>query len=253
MKVVVLVNAVPDTAATPEIAADGRTVLTDQLEFVLDPFDEYAVEAAVQLKEKLGAEVIAVSSGGDAARKALRYAFAMGVEAGVLVCLPPDRELTGRGRAHCLVPTLRELAPDLILAGKQAVDSDDAQIPERVAELLEFVHASAVSRLTVSAAERLLAEREIEGGYQVLDLPLPAVVTTGKGINVPRYPALPQVLKAKSKPLREVTPPPLDGDLVPGWRAVGVTLQHTERKQQIFSGEFTATVRQLAARLQQEA
>lgn len=252
MRVVVLVNAVPDTAATPEIAADGRTVLTDQLEFVLDPFDEYAVEEAVRLKEGLGAEVLAVSSGGDAARKALRCAFAMGVEAGVLVCLPPDRVLTGRGQALCLLPTLRELAPDLILAGKQTVDGDDAQVPERVAELLKFAHASAVSRLTVSAVDRLLAEREIEGGHLVLDLPLPAVVTTGKGINVPRYPALPQVLKAKSKPLHEVAPPQLDGDLLPGWRVEGVTRQHTERKQQIFSGEFPATVRQLAARLQQE-
>ena len=253
MKVVVLVNAVPDTAATPEIAPDGRTVLTDQLEFVLDPYDEYAVEEAVRLKERLGAEVTAVSIGGDVARKALRCAFAMGVEAGVLVRLPPDMELTGRGRALCLVPTLRELAPDLILAGKQTVDSDDAQVPERVAELLDFVHASAVSQLTVADNNRLVANREIEGGHLVLDLPLPAVVTAEKGINVPRYPSLPQVLKAKSKPLREVTAPVPDVDLVPGWWVEGVNLQHTERKKQIFSDGIDAGAQRLAELLRQEA
>lgn len=252
MNVVVLVNAVPDTAATPEIAADGRSVLTEQLEFVLDPYDEYAVEEAVRLKENLGAEVIAVSIGGDVARKALRCAFAMGVESGVLVRLPEGMELTGRGRSLCLLPTLRELSPDLILAGKQTVDSDDAQVPERVAELLDFVHASAVSQLTIDDGARLLVKREIEGGHLVIDLPLPAVVTTEKGINVPRYPSLPQVLKAKNKPLSEVAPP-LDVDLTSGWQVESVTLQHTARKQQIFSGDIVTGVQQLAELLRQEA
>ena len=252
MKVVVLVNAVPDTAATPEIAPDGRTVLTEQLEFVLDPYDEYAVEEAVRLKESLGAEVIAVSLGGDMARKALRCAFAMGVESGVLVRLPEGMELTGRGRSLGLLPTLRELAPDLILSGKQTVDSDDAQVPERVAELLDFVHASAVSQLTIGDAARLMVKREIEGGHLLIDLPLPAVITTEKGINVPRYPALPQVLKAKSKPLHEIALP-LDVDLSSGWQVESVTQQHTARKQQIFSGEISTGVQQLAELLRQEA
>ena len=253
MKVVVLVNSVPDTAATPEIAPDGRTVLTDQLEFVLDPYDEYAVEEAVRLKERLGAEVIAVSLGGEVARKALRCAFAMGIESGILVRLPPEMTLTGRGRARCLLPTLRELAPDLILAGKQSVDSDDAQVPERVAELLDYVHASAVSQLTVGADQRLVADREIEGGHLVLDLPLPAVVTTEKGINVPRYPTLPQVLKAKSRELREIAASVIDIDLGPGWSVEGVNLQHTERKKQIFADGIDAGVQRLAELLCQEA
>ncbi|MDZ4186078.1 MAG: electron transfer flavoprotein subunit beta/FixA family protein [Desulfuromonadales bacterium] len=252
MKVVVLVNAVPDTAATPEIAPDGRTVLTEQLEFVLDPYDEYAVEEAVRLKENLGAEVIAVSLGGNMARKALRCAFAMGVESGVLVRLPEGIELTGRGRSLGLLPTLRELAPDLILAGKQTVDSDDAQVPERVAELLDFVHASAVSQLTIVDTARLLVKREIEGGHLLIDLPLPALVTTEKGINVPRYPALPQVLKAKSKPLHEMALP-LGVDLTAGWQVESVTRQQTARRQQIFSGEISTGVQQLAELLRQEA
>lgn len=253
MKVVVLVNSVPDTAATPEIAPDGRTVRTDQLEFVLDPYDEYAVEEAVRLKESLGAEVIAVSIGGEVARKALRCAFAMGIETGVLVRLPAEMELTGRGRALCLVPTLHELQPDLILAGKQTVDSDDAQVPERVAELLDFAHASAVSQLTVGDSNRLVANREIEGGHLVIDLPLPAVVTTEKGINVPRYPTLPQVLKAKNRELREIAAAVIDIDLGPGWSVEGVTLQHTERKKQIFSDGIDAGVQRLAKLLRQGA
>lgn len=251
MKVVVLVNAVPDTAATPEIAPDGRTVLTDQLVFVLNPYDEYAVEEGVRLKESLGAEVTAISLGDDVSRKALRCAFAMGVEAGVLVQLPPEIDLTGRGRALCLIPTLRELAPDLILAGKQTVDSDDAQVPERVAEMLGYVHASAVSHLAIVTGDRLVAVREIEGGHLVLDMPLPAVVTTEKGINLPRYPALPQILKAKNRALREVSPLNMADDLAPGWSVQRVDRQRTERKKQIFSGGPDAGVQPLAELLRQ--
>ena len=176
----------------------------------------------------------------------------MGVESGILVRLPTEMELTGRGRALCLVPTLHELQPDLILAGKQTVDSDDAQVPERLAELLDFAHASAVSHLTVGNNNRLVANREIEGGHLVLHLPLPAVVTTEKGINVPRYPTLPQVLKAKNKPLREVAPPQLDVDLAPGWSVASVNRQHTERKKVIFSNGIAAGVQQLAGLLSKD-
>ncbi|MDO9079650.1 MAG: hypothetical protein Q7U44_02545, partial [Desulfuromonadales bacterium] len=106
--------------------------------------------------------------------------------------------------------------------------------------------------LTIGDGARLLVKREIEGGHLLVDLPLPALVTTEKGINVPRYPALPQVLKAKSKPLHEVALP-LGVDLAAGWQVESVTLQHTARRQQIFSGEIATGVQQLAELLRQEA
>ena len=233
MNVVVLVKSVPDTAATPDIGPDGRTVFTDHLETVLNPYDEIAVEEAVRMKEAQGARVTAVSLGGEAARKALRTAFAMGADAGVLVDVADFGTLTGRGAAACLAPVLRELAPDLILAGKQAVDDDGAQVPERLAEILGYMHASAVTRL-VREGERLVVDREIEGGTLTIDFPLPAVVTVEKGLNSPRYPTLPQLLKAKRREIREVVSSP--AGLSPQWQVEAFSLPKTQRKRELLRG-----------------
>ncbi|PLX82009.1 MAG: electron transfer flavoprotein subunit beta [Desulfuromonas sp.] len=251
MKIAVLVKSVPDTAATPEIGDDGRTVITDHLDFILNPYDEFAVEEAVRLKESLGAEVTAVSLGGENALKAVRSALALGIEAGVLVRPPSGAELTGRGAALCLAGLLRELAPDLVLAGKHAVDDDGAQVAERVAEQLGFGHASAVSRMELNG-NRLVADQEMEGGHLTFDMALPAVVTTEKGINTPRYPTLPQILKARRKEVREVQVPEGGADLEPGWVVEGVTAPNTERRRQIFTEEESAAVECLADLLRQE-
>ncbi len=245
MRIAVLVKSVPDTAATPEISRDGRTLDIDHLETVLNPYDEYAVEEAVRLKEASGAEVVAVSLGGESARKALRSAFAMGADAGVLIRVPAGETLSGRGAALCLAPVLREMAPDLILAGKQAVDDDGAQVAERVAEILGYSHASAVTRL-VQAGGRLTVDREIEGGRLTMELPLPATITTDKGLNSPRYPTLPQVLKAKRKEIREVVSHPVAAS---GWQVESLSLAKTERKRRIFDGKVDAQVKRLANEL----
>ncbi|MFA5517208.1 MAG: electron transfer flavoprotein subunit beta/FixA family protein [Desulfuromonadales bacterium] len=239
MKIAVLVKSVPDTAGTPEIGPDGRSVVTEHLETVLNPYDEIAVEEAVRMKEALGAEVVAVGLGDEAARKALRTAFAMGADAAVLARRPEEEPLTGKGAALCLAPVLRELRPDLILAGKQAVDDDGAQVAERVAEMLGYLHASAVTRLAKDGAQ-LVVDREIEGGALSMEFPLPAVLTVEKGLNTPRYPTLPQILKAKRREIREVA---VDGEGVrPGWRVDVLSLPDTQRRRQIFQGTVTEQV-----------
>jgi electron transfer flavoprotein beta subunit len=245
MKIAVLVKSVPDTAATPDIGPDGNTILTDHLETVLNPYDEIAVEEAIRLKETLGAEVVAVSLGAEPARRALRSAFAMGADTGILVPPPAGEALTGRGAARCLAPVLRELAPDLVLAGKQAVDDDGAQVAERVAEILGYAHASAVTRLALQG-ERLHLDREIEGGTLVMELPLPALVTTEKGLNSPRYPTLPQVLKAKKKEIREM---PAPASVAPGWQVESLALPKTERRRQLFQGTAEEQAGHLCAAL----
>lgn len=247
MKIAVLVKSVPDTAATPDIGPDGRSIVTDHLETVLNPYDEIAVEEAVRMKEALRAEVVAVSLGGEPARKALRTAFAMGADAGILVSAPAGGMLTGRGAAICLAAVLRELTPDLVLAGKQAVDDDGAQVAERVAEILGYLHASAVSRLAKDG-ERLIVDREIEGGTLTMEIPLPAVVTVEKGLNTPRYPTLPQVIKAKRKEIREVASG--QDNLAPGWQVEALSLPKMERKRQIFRGKIEDQVKRLVEELQ---
>lgn len=247
MKIAVLVKSVPDTAATPEIGPDGVTIGIDHLETVLNPYDEIALEEAVRIKEATGAEVVAVSLGGDSARKALRTAFAMGADAGILVHVPEAGGMTGRGAALYLAPVLRDLAPDLILAGKQAVDDDGAQVPERLGELLGYLHASAVTRLT-QEGDHLVVEREIEGGTLTMEVALPAVVTAEKGLNSPRYPALPQVLKARRMAIREVAPGL--GPQPPGWQVQALSLPKTQRRRQIFTGAIAQQVKQLTEELQ---
>jgi electron transfer flavoprotein beta subunit len=251
MKIAVLVKSVPDTAATPEIGVDGKTVATDRIEFVLSPYDEYAVEEALRLKGSVGAEVTAVSCGGESALKALRSAFAMGIEAGVLARPPEGIMPTGRGVALCLAAALRDLVPDMVLAGKQAVDDDGAQVAERVAEHLGFSHASAVTRV-VAEGKRVVVNREIEGGHLVMDMPMPAVLTLEKGINTPRYPSLPQILKAKSRKIQEFLPAYSDFNLEPGWRVEALTLARPDRRRQVLNGEVTDCVGQMVDLLRQE-
>ncbi|MBN1140296.1 MAG: electron transfer flavoprotein subunit beta/FixA family protein [Deltaproteobacteria bacterium] len=252
MKIAVLVKSVPDTAVIPEIGPNGVAVVTGHLDFVLNPFDEYAVEAALQMKQTHGAEVTALSLGGEEARQALRAAFAMGIEIGVQVRPPRGAELTGRGIALCLAQVLRNLAPDLILAGKQAVDGDGAQVAERLAEHLGYLHASAVTRLALENG-RLTAHQAFEEGQLVLEMPLPAVITTEKGINEPRYPTLPRILKARRMEIQELDAGLSDARLEPGWRVERISIPRPERHRRLFSEHEAGGVEHLIGLLQQKS
>lgn len=202
MKVAVLIKSVPDSAADPLLCENG-TVSTAGADHVMNPYDEYALEEALRLKERSGAEVIAVSLGADPAVKVLRTALALGADQAVFLREKPGEGSTGRTTARALSAALERFAPDLILAGKQAIDGEGAQVGERVAQNLGFCHASAVSRLQLSSG-KIEVDREREGGHDVMEIPLPALVTVEKGINTPRYPTLPNLLKAKGKPIVEI-------------------------------------------------
>lgn len=203
MKVVVLIKRVPDTASELQVAEDGKSVVTGALKFVMSPYDEHAVELGIQLKESHGAEVVVLSAGPPETKEIIRSALAMGADSGVLVDTGPLGALTCRGTARLLASALAGLGADLIVAGKQAVDDDAAQVPERVAELMGIPHASVITRFELSGTTASV-DREIEGGQYTLELPLPALFTTQKGINTPRYPTLPNIMKAKKKEIREV-------------------------------------------------
>jgi electron transfer flavoprotein beta subunit len=203
VKVVVLIKRVPDTASELQVAADGKSVATEGLKFVMSPYDEHAVELAMKLKESNGAEVVVLSAGPPEAKEILRAALAMGADSGILVDTGQSGELTGRGVARLLASALAGLGADLVVAGKQAVDDDAAQVPERVAELMGISHTSVITRFELNGTTASI-DREVEGGQYTLEVPLPALFTTQKGINTPRYPTLPNIMKAKKKEIREI-------------------------------------------------
>jgi electron transfer flavoprotein beta subunit len=198
------VKRVPDTEARIKIGADGKSIDESGVKFVLNPYDEFAVEEALRLKEKAGAgEVVVISLGGDQAQETIRTALAMGADRGVL--------LKSDARSPDPLPVARALAEeigtggfDLVLFGKQTVDDTSHAVGIMVAELLGLPAVGAVSRLEV-ADGRGTAEREVEGGVEVVEFALPAAITADKGLNEPRYPALKGIMAAKKKPL-EVRP-----------------------------------------------
>ncbi len=203
MKLAVCINHVPDTAAKINIAADGKKIDTTGITFVLNPYDEIAIEECLRLKEKSGGEVIAISLGGDAHKETLRKALAMGVDKAVL--LKDDSPRDSSSVARALADYLKEISPDAIFFGKQSVDSDSAAVGTMVAEMLGLPSVSVAVKLEITNGIAI-AEREIEGGKEKVQTALPAVFTAQKGLNEPRYPSLKGIMAAKSKPIEEKVP-----------------------------------------------
>jgi electron transfer flavoprotein beta subunit len=200
MKLAVCITHVPDTAARITIASDGKTIDKTGVTFILNPYDEYAIEECLRLKEKNTGEVIAISLGGDPHKETLRKALAMGVDKAVL--LKDDSPRDSFAVARGLAEYLKEISPDVIFFGKQSIDSDDAAVGTMVAELLGLPSVSVAVKLEVSDG-KAIAEREIEGGKEKVQTSLPAVFTAQKGLNEPRYPSLKGIMAAKSKPIEE--------------------------------------------------
>lgn len=200
MKLIACINHVPDTAAKINVAGDAKSIDKTGITFVLNPYDEFALEECLRLKEKNGGEVIAVSLGTDAHKETLRKALAMGVDKAVL--LKDDSPRDSFAVARALADYIKEQSPDAVFFGKQSVDSDDAAVGGMVAEMLGLPSASVVVKLEVTGTNAV-AEREIEGGREKVQLTLPAVFTAQKGLNDPRYPSLKGIMAAKSKPIEE--------------------------------------------------
>jgi len=200
MKLAVCINHVPDTETKVKIGPDGKSIDRAGVNFVLNPYDEFAIEECLRLKEKKGGEVIAISLGTDAHKETLRKALAMGVDKAVL--LKDDAVRDSFSVAQALADYLKGLAADVIFFGKQSVDGDDAAVGVMVAELLGMPSVSVVVTLEV-ADSTAIAEREIEGGRERVRTTLPAVFTAQKGLNEPRYPSLKGIMAAKSKPIEE--------------------------------------------------
>jgi len=203
MNILVCISRVPDTASRILVGSDGRTIDKNGIKYVLNPYDEFAVEEGLRLKEKNGGSVTVVTVGGEAAKETIRTALAMGAEKAALI--KHEGEFDSYFAAANLAAYAKEFNPDIILCGKQSVDFDSLQVPSFMAELLDMPSISVVTKLTVEGT-KVTAEREIEGGKEVVEASLPCIISAQKGLNDPRYPKLPDIMKAKSKPIEEKAP-----------------------------------------------
>jgi electron transfer flavoprotein beta subunit len=202
VNIAVLLKQTPDTESVIRIASDGKSVATDGLKWVINPYDEFAVEAALRLKEKNGGTVTIVSWGPQRVVESIRTALAMGADTGVLIDDPVLESSDSLGIAKALSAAVRELNADVVLCGSRAVDYDHAQRGPMVAELLGWPHLPLAVALD-GTAETVTIERPVEGGKVTLESALPAVITLGGSHAVwsPRYASLPGIMKAKKKPL----------------------------------------------------
>ncbi len=255
MKIVVCVKYVPDTAIKIKIAPGGKDVELSDVTFVVNPYDEFAVEEALKIKEKLGGEVVAVSAGADAASAGLQTCLAMGADSAILVQDPSLEKADSFVIGAVLARVCRNLNPDLILFGKHAIGVDNGQVPAVVAELLGLPQASVVTKLDIQD-QGFRAEREIEGAQEIVEGKLPAVVTAQKGLNVPRYASLKGIMAAKKKPKTVQTLASLGlsaDELKPRISVEQIVLPPSRPPGKILKGEVSEVVPQLVKLLHEEA
>ncbi len=199
MEILVLLKQVPATESMIAIADDGVSIKSDGLKYVINPYDELAVEEALQIRQDQGGSVTIVSVGPAKAAEAIRTALAMGADKGVLVD-PDGLTCDALAVAKILAAAIKEIPYDLIIAGHRAVDDDNFQVGPAVAELLGIPNISMVVEET-AADGKILCTCTVEGGTKVVEAPLPALISTQRGLNEPRYASLPGIMKAKKKPL----------------------------------------------------
>jgi electron transfer flavoprotein beta subunit len=245
MKILVAVKRVPDYQAKVKIAPSGTSIVTDTIKWIVNPFDEIAVEEAVRLKEQgLATEVSVVCIGPDDAQQQLRYCLAMGADDAVLV--QDTTNCDSFVAAQVLAALYKKGNYGLILLGKQSIDSDRNQTAQMVAELLELPQACFASKIEISGAVAEV-EREVDGGIERVRLPMPAVISTDLRLNEPRYASLPNIMKAKKKPLEIVPLTSLVSDVTPK-----VTVLKFEPPAPRKAGRKVASVADLVTALRDE-
>jgi len=247
MNIAVCIKRVPDSETRVKIANDGKSLDAAGVKFVMNPYDEFAVEEALRRKEKAGTgEVAVLCLGPAAAQETIRTALAMGADRGILLQtdhIPADAIEVAR----TIAAELKSKSWDLILFGRMAIDDYNHQVGPLVAELLGLPCVTAVAHLEIEGAKGV-AEREIEGGIEVVEFPLPAVLTVDKGLNEPRYPALKGIMAAKKKPL-DVKPVQLGTG---SFEIIALT-PPPDRKEGRIVGEGAGAVPELIRVLREEA
>jgi electron transfer flavoprotein beta subunit len=242
MKLLVPVKRVIDFNVKPRVKADGSGVDLANVKMSMNPFDEIAVEEAIRLKEKgVATEIVAVSIGPAKAQETLRTALAMGADRAILVVSETDVEPLAV--AKILAAIAKEEQPGMVILGKQAIDDDSNQTGQMLAALLGWGQGTFASKVEVDG-EQVNVTREVDGGLETVKLKLPAIVTTDLRLNEPRYASLPNIMKAKSKPLAQKTPADYGVDTAP--RLTVVKVEEPSKRQ---AGIKVASVDELIGKL----
>ena len=245
MKILVTVKRVVDYNVKIKVKNDNSGVDLENVKMAMNPFDEIAVEEAVRLKEKkLCDEITAISIGSAKSEETLRTALAIGVDKGILV--ETEEEVQPLEVAKILKEVVKKNNPDLVLMGKQAIDDDSNQTGQMLAALLGWPQGTFASKLEING-KKINVTREIDGGLETLGMELPAIITTDLRLNEPRYASLPNIMKAKQKPVEKITPNDLNVEIKQRLK----TLKVTEPPKKT-PGIKVASVQELISKLHEE-
>jgi len=252
MKIAVLVKQVPDTETKIKTKADGSGVESDGVKYIVGPYDENAIEEAIKTKEKnAGSEVTVISLGPVRSVEAIRTALAMGCDKAIHIDdenSNPDAYVT----AKVLAKVIADKGFEIVFSGKQAIDQDNSQVTQQVAEFLGWPQVTIVEKLDI-AGGKATATRRVSGGKEVYEVPLPAIFGCEKGLNTPRYASLPGIMKAKTKPVETLKISAEKGDAQPKVVASNFRLPPEKAPGRMISGDAAAQVKELVRALREEA
>ncbi len=248
MKVLVTVKRVPDPETTIRVKSDGSGIETDNIKYVINPFDEIALEEALRIKEKLGSgEVVLVSIGDSVVTEQLRTGLAMGADRAILIGC--DQDLDSLAVARILAKIVEDEGPQLVLMGKQAIDDDANQAGQMLAALLGWPQATFASEVVLSDDQQAATvTREVDGGLETIGFPLPGVITADLRLNEPRYASLPGIMKARKKEIKEIAAADLGVEMTPR-----LTINSLAPPTQKEAGKKVETVEELIGLLHDEA
>ena len=246
MKILVTLKQVPDTETKIKVAADGRSLDPADVKWITSPYDEYALEEAIRIKERQGAEVIALSVGGDAVKDVLKNALALGADSAVL--LKGEGQRDAFAVAQMIAAYAKDKGFDLILCGNMGIGGDNAAMGPMLAELLDVAQANVVVKLELGEGT-FRAEREIEGGSEIIEGSLPAVISAQKGLNEPRYASLKGIMAAKKKTIEEIEAAPVTA----GAQISALTLPPQRPAGRKLEGDPAAQANSLLQALKDEA
>jgi len=257
MKILVAVKQVPDTATQVKVSGgDRRTIDTAGITWIVSPYDEFAVEEALRVKEKRGqGEVVVVSLGPDRVKEALRSCLAMGCDRAIHVNDPAWAEADTLTTARALAAVVKQESPGLVLCGRQAIDDDMGAVTAQLAELLGWASAYWIMEETVDGEGKTVrAARQVEGGLEIFDLPLPAVLAAQKGLNEPRYPTLKGIMGAKKKEIKDVKASDLGLSAeTPQLSTVTLEALPPRPPGRVIQGDVPTAVKELVRALREEA
>ncbi|KMJ56970.1 electron transfer flavoprotein subunit beta [Bacillus sp. LL01] len=254
MNIFVLLKRTFDTEE--RLTVSNGSINEDGAEFIINPYDEYAVEEAIQVRDAHGGEVTVVTVGTEEAEKELRTALAMGADKAVLINTEDDVENGDQfTTAKILAEFLKDKDADLIIGGNVAIDGGSGQVGPRVAELLDIPYVTTITKLEING-ETATIVRDVEGDSEVIETSLPLLVTAQQGLNDPRYPSLPGIMKAKKKPLEELELDDLDldeDDVEAKTKTLEIYLPPKKEAGRVLQGELDAQVKELVSALRNEA